>query len=362
MHVVYIVQEMTAGGLERVVLLLARELLQQGHKVTICCLDKVGMFADRAKTFGACVELLHRREGVDIRLIVRLARWLRRLKPDAVHMHNETALFYGTLSSMLARVPVRLYTEHDGRFPRSLPARWANRFLVRHLTQAVAVSEAVRRLWCESDGIPIERVRVIPNGVPDTGARPHFGLLRGEHWLIGFVGRLSTEKGVDVLIEAFALVRQHLPQARLILAGDGPERAALCKRASDMNLRDSVDFLGERDDVPAILAGLSVFVLPSRSEGLPMALLEAMAAGLPIVATAVGGVPEAIRDNDNGLLVCPNAPREMAAAIVGLAQDEALRERIGGQAHRDFLEKYHLSHMVDAYAAAMGAPREALRR
>jgi len=273
-----------------------------------------------------------------------------------LHMHNETALFYGALAGLLARVPMLIYTEHDGVFPRSWPMRWMNRRLVKRLTQATAVSDAVRQLWCRHDGIYPGAVQVVPNGVPDVGVqtrrakRPTPGRLR-----VGTVGRLSYEKGMDVLVEAFALVRRCLPDADLVVVGDGAERAALERLASERGLTGAVSFLGLRDDVPALLGGFDVFVLPSRTEGLPMAILEAMSAGLPIVATAVGGVPEVIRHGRNGLLVRPEAPNDLADAIVRVACDEDLRCRLGRAARAEFDERYDISHMVDAYEAIMMA-------
>ena len=227
-RIAYLVQGLGTGGLERVVLLLAAEMVRRGHEVTVCCYDKRGELGDAAERAGATVEVLPRNPGIDLGFLWRLRRWLRLRRPDVLHMHNATALFYGTLAGRLARVPVMLYTEHDGVFPRRLPVRWANRVLVRLLTHAVAVSGAVRDLWCREDGIDPRRVKVVPNGVPGDlfahvgGRRARPGTLR-----IGTVGRLSPEKGQDVLIRAFDRVRRELPAAQLTLVGDGASRPEL---------------------------------------------------------------------------------------------------------------------------------------
>jgi len=352
-RIVYLVQGLGTGGLERVVLHLAREMIGRGHDVTICCYDERGDLADRAEQAGAHVEILPRRAGLDAGYVRRLARWLRQRRPDVLHMHNETALFYGTLAGRLARVPYLIYTEHDGVFPRSLGARWANRTLVRWLTQAVAVSEAVRDLWCRNDGIDPVRVTVIPNGVPDilgAAVRPP---REDGRFRIGCVSRLSREKGVDVLVEAFARIRRCTPDAELVLIGDGAQRAALEQQAADSGVAGHVQFLGTRDDVPALLATFDAYVLPSRTEGLPMALLEAMAAGLPVVATAVGGVPEVIVDGENGLLTGPEDPGALADAVVRLAGDDDLMRRLGAAARAAYEREYRLSVMVDRYETIM---------
>lgn len=353
-RIVYLVQGMATGGLERVVYLLAREMVRKGHEVIICCYDRLGAMAAAAEEAGARVVLVPRKPGIDLGYIGCLAEWLREVRADVLHMHNETALFYGTLAGRRAGVPVLLYTEHDGAFPRRWAVRLINRFLVRRLRQAVAVSEAVRALWCREDGIDPARVRVIPNGVPDPlrerqGTHPP----REGGQRIGSVGRLSIEKGVDVLIRAFALAARELPHAELVIVGDGPERAALESLTAELALADRVRFLGQRSDVWDQLAGLDVFVLPSRSEGMPMALLEAMATGLPVVSTSVGGIPEALADGRSGLLVPPENPTVMASAIVRLLSDRPLAQRLAREARSTFEQRYELSRMVDAYESCM---------
>jgi len=358
-RIAYLVQGLGTGGLERVVLHLACEMVRRGHEVMICCYDRRGNLADEAEQGGAHVEVVPRKAGVDLGYVWRLARWFRRHRPDVLHMHNETALFYGTLAGKLARVPCLIYTEHDGVFPRSLAARWANRTLVRWLTQAVAVSQAVRDLWCRHDGIDPAWVTVIPNGVPDIG-EPVGGQSRCENgrFRIGCVSRLNREKGVDILIEAFARVHKQAPEAELVLVGDGVERTALGKQAAGLGVAEHVQFLGTRDDVPALLATFDVFVLPSRTEGLPMALLEAMAAGLPIVATAVGGVPQAIRHRETGLLVPAEKPEALAESLMSLFGNTTLRQSLGHAARRRFLEEYEVSHMTEAYERLLFGDQE----
>jgi glycosyltransferase involved in cell wall biosynthesis len=353
-RIAYLVQGMDTGGLERVVYLLSREMVRRGHEVFICCYDQLGAMQAEAEAAGARVVLVPRKPGVHLAYIGILARWLREIRPDVLHAHNETALFYGTLAGRRARVPTLLYTEHDGAFPRRWIVRFVNRRLVRRLRQAVAVSEAVKALWCREDGVRPEDVIVIPNGVPDPQAEHRAGRRsRRPGACIGSVGRLSTEKGVDVLIRALPPVLAAVPEAELVIVGDGPERAKLETLASELRVNDRVRFLGRRSDVWDQLAGFDVFALPSRSEGMPMALLEAMAMELPTVSTSVGGIPEVVVDRVNGLLVPPQNPEALAAGLVRTLRDRALAERLARAARQTFTERYELSKMVDAYERCM---------
>lgn len=354
-RILYLVQGLGTGGLERVVLHLAREMVRRGHAVTVCCYDRRGELADEAELAGAAVETLLRGPGLDLRYLWRLTKWLRKQRPDVLHMHNSTALFYGTIAGRLARICCLIYTEHDGVFPRSVWVRWANRRLVRRLTHAVAVSDAVKRLWCSSDGVDPALVKVVPNGVPAHARSPGAEARhRGSPIRIGTVSRLSYEKGMDVLIEAFVLVHKQLPETELVLIGDGAERRKLEDAVGRHGLGNCVMFLGTRDDVPALLETVDIFVLPSRSEGLPLALLEAMAAGLPIVATGVGGVPEAIADGETGLLVPPEAVGAMSDAIIRLGRNTDLRRSLGRAAADVFSKRYEFSRMADSYESLMG--------
>ena len=352
-HVVHLVQGLSVGGLELMVVRLATEMVCRGHGVTICCYDREGELVPLARKAGIGVELVPRKPGLDAGYIRRLAVWLKRKAPDVLHMHNSTAFFYGTLAGRLAGVPCLIFTEHDGVFPRRRLLRLANRILLRRVTHAVAVSEAVRELWCRHDGLDPARVKVVANGVPDTFPKQAPRHHQGGSLRIGSVGRLSHEKGMDVLVEAFAEVRAKQPGAELALVGDGIERPALAQRVAELALDGSVHLLGTRHDVPDLLAGFDIFVLPSRSEGLPLAVLEAMAARLPIVATRVGGIPEAITDGETGLLVPAECASALAAAILRLAEDAGLRESFGCAARRRFEQRYTLQTMVDTYERLM---------
>lgn len=351
-RIAYLTNSLRAGGLERVVTLLASGMKARGHTPFICCYDARGDYeADRAEGLGIQVHVILREPGVDFSYVHKLRTWLRDVRAEVLHTHNSTALFYGALAGAAAGVPVRIATEHDGVFPRSRSAAYSNRVLVsRVLTHTVAVSEAVKNLWCESDGVSRDKVIVIPNGVPDTRRPrpPHSGCR------VGMVGRLSSEKGADVLLRALALLpRERYPDLKLVVVGDGPQRPELEQLIRSLGVEDRVEMMGTRHDVPEILATLDIFALPSRREGLPLALLEAMAAGLPVVASAVGGVPEAINRAELGLLVPPEDPAALSRALARLADESEARAALGQAARERFEQNYELSKMIDRYEALM---------
>jgi len=234
--------------------------------------------------------------------------------------------------------------------------RKVERFASLKLDCAIAVSEAVRRELIDDVGIPARKVVLIHNGIDltpvplgDLTARRETLRLSSEEIVLVAVGRLAEIKNYNMLLEAFARAVKELPVLRLVMVGDGPERAKLEATAMHLGLSDRVHFLGARDDVREWLALSHVFVLPSLYEGISIALLEAMAAGLPAVATQVGGNPEVVTDQQNGILVESGDVEGFARALVVLARDEALRERMGRAARKRIEMKFDLNRSVRQY-------------
>jgi glycosyltransferase involved in cell wall biosynthesis len=221
------------------------------------------------------------------------------------------------------------------------------RFAVRRADRVVAVSEAMARRLVR-EGVDPARVRVVhnaclvsSNGVPD--GRPAAAT-------VGVVARLSPEKGVDLALRAYAIVRTSCPDAELIIAGEGPERARLKRLATELGLETSVRWLGHVEDVSQIYSTLSVLLLPSRSEGFPNVVLEAMAHAVPVVAAAVGGVPEAVSDGNNGLLAPAGDVNRLAEGVVRVLTDGPLRGRLGRQARCDTALRFSLTTRLSALA------------
>lgn len=350
-----LVQGLSVGGLERVVVDLCRGLDRRRFRPIVVCYDSLGPLSEvlAAERIDAILEL--RRPGRDLGYPVRLAGRLRRLGVDVLHVHNQTAFFYGVLAAHLAGVGRVVYTEHDRTFPSPLGVRLSDRFLALGTQRLFAVSRAVRDQLAETEGLPRERIAVAYNGVDGArfdpradprAARAGLGLTAAP--TVAIVGRLAPEKNHPLLFAALA----QLPAAQLVVVGGGPLADPLAAEAARLRVADRVRFLGARADVPAILAAADVVVLCSTTEGLPLAPIEAMAAGRPVVVTDVGGCREVVVDGATGYVVPSGDVAALAGRIGALLADEALRERLGAAARRHFETHFALDRMVATYAAA----------
>lgn len=218
------------------------------------------------------------------------------------------------------------------------------------LDTVIAVSHGVAATY-ERIGVPRDAIRVIPNGVPAPSPRRPRDVVRTalsasvEHRVVLTAGRLVRQKGMDLLVDAFAEVHGTDPRSVLVIAGDGPEHAALRSRADRLGVSSAVRFLGHRDDIADLLVAADLFVLPSRAEGLPLVVLEAMASGLPVVGTRVCGNDEAVVDGVTGFLAHPNAA-SLAAAMLAVLADEKLRSAMGGAARCRYEREFGLDRMV----------------
>ncbi len=293
----------------------------------------------------------------------RLYSLLVRESIDVVHAHMPRASVPGALLARLARVPVVVSHEHGS----ALEGRWARALLDREVvarlsTVMIAVSEWDRKNLIEHEGIPPERIRVLPNAIPAVTESPGDVVQplerpAGAH-LIGAVGRLWPEKGYDHLIRAVGILSERGYRVRCVIVGDGPGEAELQALIDRLDLGQQVRLLGRRRDVPEIIGQLDVAVLSSVREGSPLALLEYMAGGAPIVATAVGGVPELVGDGEQGVLVEAGNPGALAQGIAQLLDDRELAARLGAAGHARQLARYDLDALVreleDLYVELLG--------
>ena len=262
--------------------------------------------------------------------LIELVRLFRRVRPDIVHLNSSKMGFLGRLAAALAGVPIRVLTAHGWAFAwhtgvASRMYRLADRLMAPLTTCVIAVSHQQRAAGLRAGTCRAGRTVVIHNAV-EPGPAPRRPASGGPVRLVS-VGRPSPPKDVVTLVRALALVPSGSVRVRLV--GDGRERPALEAEAARLGVDGALEFLGERRDVPALLADADVFVLSSRSEGMPVSVLEAMAAGLPVVASAVGGVPEVVVSGETGVLVPPGDPPALAEALARLAADPDLRLRFG---------------------------------
>jgi sugar transferase (PEP-CTERM/EpsH1 system associated) len=334
-----LLHSLCVGGAEVLAARLARQLRDRCRFLFVC-LDEIGTLGEELRDEGFPVHLIGRRPGLDWRCSYRLARLLRQNKVDIVHAHQYTPFFYGMTARFLYRRPGVIFTEHGRHFP-DYPRRkrmLVNRLLLTRRDRVVGVGEAVRKALIENEGISNDRVTVIYNGIalsPFTEkgcdrekVRQEIGI-GSDELLILQVARLDYLKDHATAIRTLGHVVGQRPNARLVLVGEGPERAKIEELSRQAGLENHVQLLGLRKDVSRLLYAADVFLLTSISEGIPLTLIEAMAAGLPVVATRVGGVGEVIEDGTTGLLAPSSDDSALAERILQLAGDRERRMRMG---------------------------------
>ncbi len=320
LRVIHVTWGLNVGGQEKLLVEFARHADRRRFELRFVSLGGRGVVAEEIEALGWPVDVLGEPDGVRPGLALRLARLFRGRGADVVHTHDDRPHVYGAFGARLAGVPRVIHTRHH-----SYPARrtWTEALLVRlaaRLTDHfVCVSEHGARLAVRQ-GIPPRMVRALWNGIDLTRFDPP--AVRGDGPVV-VVARLSPGKDIETLLKAIALAAPEAPALRLEVAGDGPCMAELRRSASELGLSDRVRFLGAVRDVPGLLARAGLFVLPSLNEGISLTLLEAMASGLAVVATRVGGNPEVVADGETGLLVPPRDPAALAAAVVRLRRDAA---------------------------------------
>jgi sugar transferase (PEP-CTERM/EpsH1 system associated) len=371
MHVVY---SFRTGGLENGVVNLVNSLPEQEFRHLIVALATVDpAFAARIRRADVEVLALHKPPGQLWRLYPQLLKLMAARKPAIVHTRNLAALEV-QLPAALMRVPVRIHSEHgwDVNDPHGTAAkpRWIRRFYRPYVQRYVALSRHLENYLLARVGIPQQRLSRICNGVdterfrPAQDGRPH---LSGCPWsaeeqgcVFGTVGRLQAIKDQLSLIRAFAQLHHAAGlsagavadrRARLVIVGDGPMRDALAAEVKALGVADAVWLTGERSDVAEVMRCFDVFVLPSLAEGISNTILEAMASGLPVIATDVGGNAELVEDGVTGCLVKPGDVRGLAAAMAHYAAAPARMRETGESARQRAVTEFSLAGMMDRYAA-----------
>lgn len=358
-RVAHVLFSLDTGGAEHVALDVLRRLSPERYDRHVVSLTGSGQLVEEFQRSGITVHTLHKRPGVDLRLWLALAAFIRRQRFDVVHTHNITPWLYAGPAAVLAGARL-VHTEHSNLLPHQRRLMVAERWLARITRWVVADSDDVRRCLIERQGLRARNVVTVRNGI-DTGrfaqalepaqARSRLGL-DGAGPVVGTVARLVDIKDHPTLLAAFRQLVEEFPRAVLLMVGDGPLRHALEAQAKTLGIAEQVRFLGRRTDIPEILPALDVFVLSSLSEGLPLTVLEAMAAGVPVVATDVGALREAVQEGRTGLLVPMRSPERLAAAICSLLRDVSRRHAMGLEARRLARASFDLSDMVYGYETA----------
>jgi glycosyltransferase involved in cell wall biosynthesis len=350
-EVVHLVSSLNVGGQEMVILSLVSAMDRARFRSRVICLHDRGPLAPRVEAMGIPVEVIGG-EGVGmIATARRLARRLRELRPDVLHTHNPSPHQVGALARRLAPVPVLIHTKHGRNVFRRPFEQWAERVAGRWSDLVVPVSRDAAEVARDDDRVPAGRIRVIHNGVTLGAAptRPRAGATgtRAVH-----VARLNRIKDQGTLLAAARLVADQRPDFRLDIVGDGPLGDALRAQAAALGLTDMVTFHGMQADVQPFLAAADLFVLSSVSEGIAITLLEAMGAGLPVVATDVGGNREVVVPGVTGTLVPPRDPAAMADAIVAMLDDPAGAAALGRAGRARVEDEFNLARTVAAYESA----------
>ncbi len=357
--VCHVLHGLRVGGAEVLATRMARRFVN--HRSIFACLDERGTLADELQRDGFAVHLLGRRAGFDPRCAVRLARLLRREKVEVIHAHQYGPFLYSLVARMFCRRPGILFMEHGRPFPDyPRPKRIAaNRLLLKRSDRVVAVGDAVRQALVDNEGIARERIDVIYNGVdlaPFAATAGRRGQVRRE---LGFgdrefvamqIARLDALKDHATAVRTFQRVWRHDAHARLVIVGEGPERPTIEQHVRRLGLTAVVRLLGVRSDVPRLLAGADVCLLTSVSEGIPLTLIEAMAAALPVVATRVGGVAEVVEHEVTGLLAPAGDDVALAAHLVRLANDPTLRSQMGRSGRERAAARFSEDAMLRRYA------------
>lgn len=357
LSIVHVLSSFGVGGQERVALDLAIGQKARGHRVSVVSLAPPpdGAMADEFREHGITVDRVPKSgEGIDASLVAKLVRTFRRLEADVVHTHNPLPLIYGAPAARLARAAA-IHTKH-GINPGGRGHRLLRRAAAQLAHAFVAVSDTTEKQAREQRDAPAKKIHTIANGIrldryhpdPDARSTTRVELGLGDAWVVGTVGRLDNFKNQALLVRAMAPLLSS--DVRLVIVGDGPARADVEAEVAKLAEPKWVVMTGRRMDVPRIIPAFDVFALSSKSEGLPLVVPEAMAAGLPIVTTAVGGLPSVVDEGKTGMLV-PVDEAALSAALKKLVDDRALAKRLGETARKTALERYSADRMVDAYLA-----------
>jgi sugar transferase (PEP-CTERM/EpsH1 system associated) len=358
--VLHVLDSLAVGGMERVVIDVVNGLNGGRFSHVICCVSRLGEAAQNLREDVALYDM-GKGAGRDLLMPMRLARVMRREWPDIIHTQSWSGVDGVIAGKMAGRARV-VHSEHGRNLPYihfEPTKRKIARRLIYHLADAVfTVSEEMRQYYCRETGFPLARMRVIPNGVDirrfddvdASGVRDEVGI-GVDDFVIGIVSRINPTKDILTLARAFARLyrAQRAPRLKLLIVGDGEGRGELENFAAEQGLKHAIIFAGMRQDVPRLLRAMDLFALSSLSEGMPITVLEAMCAALPVVATNVGANSELIAEGETGFLIEARNDEAMAERLARLFVDRGLTRKFGLAGRRKVEREYSLDTMVRRY-------------
>jgi len=359
-RICHITKATGVAGSEKHLLTLLTSLDKAKYQVTLVLLverDKpLDDYVRRLEEGGVQVKRVLIRGDIDPLLVWRLYRLLREGNYDIVHTHLIHADLYGTLAAKLAGVPIIVSTKHaDDPFRRYPFYAFLDRLASKFANKIIVISDSLRRFFAEVEGLDLGKIIRIYYGLDavkfevhslgGSSVREEFGI-KSNAPLAGIVARLDPQKGHTYLLTAFAQVVEALPEARLLVVGDGYLRGDLERQARELGIAHQVIFTGWRDDVPRVMTELDLLILSSLSEGFGLVLLEAMAAAKPIVASQVSAIPEIVIDGETGILVPPKDPDALAEALIKLLRNPALAREMGRKGRKRLEKEFSVERMI----------------
>lgn len=357
--ILYVNYSLNTGGIETLILELARRIDKSRFSPAVCVFEAGGKLQAEFVKLGIPVYVLQKGKGTDFCLPLKLAKLIKKEKFDLVHTHNQAAWLYGAVAALLSGTKI-VHTNHTTADYHNYHARrwhlieWVLSLITQKIT---TVAKSVAEYMINTEGIPARKIEVIYNGVKaelyeqDSGGerqKEELGL-DDNHFIIGNVARLVANKDHRTLISAFKIISGRMPEARLVIAGDGPLKDELRSQIEDLGLQDTVKLLGNRRDIPDLLKIFNLFALSSLREGFPVVLLEAMASGKPVVSSDVDGNTELVIDDETGLIVPPGNPSAMAEAIERLARDRQKTKIMGANGRKRIKALFSFEKMISGY-------------
>lgn len=352
--VMQITWSLVAGGAETYAMTIALGLERPRYRALMCAIDQGGALEDEIRRRQVPVFVMNRRQGIDWMLMWKMYRLFRREKVDVIHTHHFAQLFYSLPAAKLLGIRV-IHTEHSVEAYKKPRLRWAMKLMSHFCHKVTAIGADGEKTLRDKVGISRKKLQVIHAAVDmqrftqtRDAARAALDLHADDRVAV-IVARLFPEKNHALLLEAFAQVVETLPDAKLLIVGDGILQEMIEQAIIERDLQQNVRLLGVRRDIPMILAASDVFVLCSTREGLPIAVLEAMAARLPVVATSVGDLPLVVHDGWTGSLVPSGDADKLAQSLTHLLSDPDLSTRMGMSGFGVVNETYSLQRMLDAH-------------
>ncbi len=358
-NITFVVHSLNPGGAERLALDMAIEL-KKDYNINILCLDEPGTWAERIRENKIFVHSLYREQGIDFTLPYLISRYTKRFHTHIIHAHQTTPWFYSALSRLLNPRPYLLFEEHGRFYPEVLNKKTVlfNKAVINRLThRVVAVSEDIKNRLAIYEGIPKEKIEVIYNGIKLQGLdidkfreEKRKGLnLRSDDFVIGSVGRLDPIKNFPMLVLAVKESIKQIPNLKCVIVGDGSEFCKIKEIIQEHGLTKNIILTGYRKDAATLISAFDLFILTSFSEGISMAILEAMCMGVPCIATRVGGNPELIEDKVSGWLVESNDYNALSDLICYVFNNRQLLKEISESAKIRIKDKFLFQDMIKNY-------------